>query len=1038
MHAFILLFLLFGTLFAQTDKAPSFERDPTVLVEGCVHALTGDLSVQSDPIIVQGKEPIVIYYSFVSSTGKWEFFPHTTLILNDPNKSSGKGSTQNYTVVELAEPNGCPMTYRWTEGKNYALITPKGIPNTAKGEISAKTNLKNQHLFRTNKFTFTLTTADGIERIYRKVYAVGRDLHFMLQTEYLPNGNVRSYEYDKEHRLLGIKTTDPSQTTIYAECRFEYNGNDCELSTSDEQKVRFQFSKPQILTAAGDNNSFKYYSKQLTGIRRDNSLSIRYKDDGRVETLENSDGLLHSFVYTSNNTEVTHADKSKTVYYYSSDLFPEKIEEFDAEGNLQKTLVMKWNKEGELIEKKLYNAAEQLLSCSLFSYDKKGNPVEEKTLNSTIYKTFDARDRMTKCVADHVTQFSYLGNTNLIATATLGTKEKIWLQMFYTYDDYSVLKEVKIDGGPEDTIQKIIEIEGGPTCPTSVIEKFGNIITKKTLYHYEENGVNQEIYSASGLLSSTKQIAYDQIERPWLIDIGSHSSKQNGIQIERDFFGRIIAKRFFDQDNTLLHEELFTYDTFHLLTYTDPEGVVTSYSYNDLGQKAKESVETKNGDSETFFFYDDLGRLEKIQKGDLLSVYSYDENSNLYKKEDFDLKGNLIGMATFDTKSQPLTPLVRTPENAKCTYNTFGQLIELVTEDETVHYTLDYNKRGQVTTITNKVSGEVGHRSYDELGNLVEETFLNGQTLSSRYDLQGRRIQMSLPDNSHIYYRFGPKYLEEIHRITARNKYEYFHRFHIHNLDGLPIKQRLIEGFGELCFEQDDSRSISAITSHHFKQTANEIDIEEFTQDTPPLECSYKYDSLGRIVAFIQEKCHTYFTYDVWNRRMTKNVYEFLLEKWEHTVSLAFIYDDQKDIGAMDLQNNRLRQLRVCSPQVANAGDNAVAYELEGLLYVPIHDLHGNVKKLLSVIRNKVMETYTFSPTGRESIVDYWNDPISYSKARNPWRFQCERIDDETGLLYIGGDYYNPMQQTFLDNAAKQLETPKLFTLPEEPYPDLN
>ncbi|NGX48174.1 MAG: hypothetical protein K1000chlam3_01564, partial [Chlamydiae bacterium] len=54
-----------------------------------------------------------------------------------------------------------------------------------------------------------------------------------------------------------------------------------------------------------------------------------------------------------------------------------------------------------------------------------------------------------------------------------------------------------------------------------------------------------------------------------------------------------------------------------------------------------------------------------------------------------------------------------------------------------------------------------------------------------------------------------------------------------------------------------------------------------------------------------------------------------------------------------------------------------------------------------------------------------------FSKANNPWRYGCHRIDDETGLVFIDGIYYDPNLHTFLTQPERQLEPPQLFQVPK-------
>jgi YD repeat-containing protein len=89
---------------------------------------------------------------------------------------------------------------------------------------------------------------------------------------------------------------------------------------------------------------------------------------------------------------------------------------------------------------------------------------------------------------------------------------------------------------------------------------------------------------------------------------------------ERDFLGRITRKQIFSPIGELLVETTAGYDTFHLLWETDPEGVITTFTYDAAGRKISES----KGDITTTFVYDSAGRLASKQTGDSILKFAYD------------------------------------------------------------------------------------------------------------------------------------------------------------------------------------------------------------------------------------------------------------------------------------------------------------------------------------------------------------------------------------------------------------------------------
>ena len=76
----------------------------------------------------------------------------------------------------------------------------------------------------------------------------------------------------------------------------------------------------------------------------------------------------------------------------------------------------------------------------------------------------------------------------------------------------------------------------------------------------------------------------------------------------------------------------------------------------------------------------------------------------------------------------------------------------------------------------------------------------------------------------------------------------------------------------------------------------------------------------------------------------------------------------------------------------------AIAVELQGKAYAPIHDLPGNIAVLAPFDHGSV-SIYRYSAFGEEKID---------GSILSPWRFSSKRSDASTGLVYYGRRYYMP------------------------------
>jgi len=67
-------FLLPVALIADSSLIPTFESDPSALIEGKVNALTGRPSIYEEDLVIQGVEPIRIFRTYIDGVkGEWRF-----------------------------------------------------------------------------------------------------------------------------------------------------------------------------------------------------------------------------------------------------------------------------------------------------------------------------------------------------------------------------------------------------------------------------------------------------------------------------------------------------------------------------------------------------------------------------------------------------------------------------------------------------------------------------------------------------------------------------------------------------------------------------------------------------------------------------------------------------------------------------------------------------------------------------------------------------------------------------------------------------
>lgn len=224
----LLLFLFFlGPIFGSGDKTQISFDDASAVVGNCVNVITGDFIFNKTDLYVNAIEPISLNRSYVSgnglaANGGWSWFPHICL-------EYSFNSFDN--TISLMEPSGLLVKYSPTgnsrdykNGERYLFLPvyddkSVGFTNLSGGDISGKTNFKNNKLYFNFPFSFELVLGNGGRRFYE---AVGSTGCYFLTKEVRPSGNKVIYSYDGNGRPVMVKTTNPKENVTYAWVRITY------------------------------------------------------------------------------------------------------------------------------------------------------------------------------------------------------------------------------------------------------------------------------------------------------------------------------------------------------------------------------------------------------------------------------------------------------------------------------------------------------------------------------------------------------------------------------------------------------------------------------------------------------------------------------------------------------------------------------------------------------------------------------------------------------------------------------------------------
>lgn len=907
-----------------------------------------------------------------------------------------------------------------------------------------------------------------------------------------------------------------------------------------------------------------------------NAICVRkIVDDGITEDPNNLEGVTHRLI------TVTKPKTTLPCYGLPEEVEEKTIDDLGNEVLLNRT-VYTYHNSGKIEKEEFYDAKNCLYAVKTYEYDK-----HERLCKST--------DPL-----GNVTTYEYDANFNLI-------RQKDALSEYqWEYDDANraILENHSgLISRKEYNTRSQLTAETDPCGNTTRygLNPLGQILSittpdgATTFKEYDCAGNETKITDPLGYITRKEYNCRGQVTHIFYPDgtdehftytlngnLATQTDKLKCVtHFTYDLFNRLIKKEIFSPSGELLKTTQLSYTAFHLISETDPEGNITTFSYDFAGRKI---AEQKNG-SEIRYFYDVLGRQNCTQKGDVLNFkefdllgriietrtedlegtvhfrenFAYDAHGNrthittcagtattfynslnlpvkivspdgsqtkifysydsLFSKTtlnpagvcfveihdpchrikekqvknpqghliqhseyEYDKAGNLTICSEHiyeeDTFKRTSTtkweygPLNRVTSLLECgekltqyqytsagllktlikpdgvhlkyTYDALGRVQRLQSSVEDIDYTYRYDRCDRILSIFDRKQESTLHRRYDPLGNLLEETLGNQMELKSAYDLLGRRIAQTFPDQTHASYIYKGAYLHKIsysgHTLTytARNlsgkptlinpplvniELSYDSSLRLKNLvtpyytaldytydsRGNLVSYEITDTRGAIsnCYTYDDLNQLTSEIAHTYsydsfnnriqkdscKATFNELSL--LTDDGEQLytydpngnliqvgSVTLSYDSLDRLTKVNKNGEHYEYIYDALHRRLTKKT---------PTEIVHYIWDGQNEIGSSK------GELRILGEGLGAELGAAVFIKLNNQIYIPFHDHRGALVSLID-LKATPQSTYRYTAFGEELL------PPQLS----PWRFSSKRVDEETGLIYFGRRYYYP------------------------------
>lgn len=439
---------------------------------------------------------------------------------------------------------------------------------------------------------------------------------------------------------------------------------------------------------------------------------------------------------------------------------------------------------------------------------------------------------------------------------------------------------------------------------------------------------------------------------------------------------------------------------------------LTSYAYNSLGRLIEQ---VKPDGVSLYYSYDSSGRIEKAWSSDqtIYYLYQYDECGNLISIQDiltgkhsvrqYDGSRQIVQDAlsngltiSFDYDERGRRANTKLPDGTGIAYGYAGQelkVIHRVNENHDFVYTHTYLDGDGESVRASKLIGGLGvlrqFHNHEGKKNAIKTPYWSEKI---EYDDYGRVVGSIINDNTGVC--TSSYAYDETHQVVAENglistDYGY-------DLLGNPLTGD-VDALNQL-------KELKG-TVYSYDPNGNLIE-EKSSRGIKRLT----YDALNRLTSVTNNgRARTVYTYDGFNRRVSKKslIRDKSAKKWTEQSNELYIYDGLCEIGAVD-SDGQIVQLRILGTGEGAEVGAAVAVELAGRVFSPIHDSRGNVAALVDMEEGRIAESYRYTAFGTSHIYDAFGDEIDVSSVGMPWGFSSKRVDPETHWVFFGLRHYDP------------------------------
>jgi len=239
-----------------SDSLASTEGLSSSIVAGHVSAITGELVIHEQDLVLPGPRPLALQRTYCSGDTSgadlyrsWHFIEPAPIFYHEP-YPNGTGTAL------VTTPHGARAKFEVSlkhkpKGKTaFTFVPMKGYTNCGSKKISGKTNIKNNILSFNNRgkkyrCSGELISGDGTTQLFLQAQGEGSWVSFALYEETNSDGTKKHFRYNRDLDIAEIRQGNRADTLVYGKLNFTYHkhGRELNVDSSTGKKVTYHFEK---------------------------------------------------------------------------------------------------------------------------------------------------------------------------------------------------------------------------------------------------------------------------------------------------------------------------------------------------------------------------------------------------------------------------------------------------------------------------------------------------------------------------------------------------------------------------------------------------------------------------------------------------------------------------------------------------------------------------------------------------------------------------------------------------------------------------